>query len=1035
MQDPDGIDINTKIFNSVAEVFQKAQGSYAGHRKHIAVLKKIQSKAVEQGYEDAFNFWFDKLVTKILPLKKNEIIGDRIVKLVAAFIASLERELILAKKQNYKLTNDEEGIFSRFVDQFIRHVLRGVESPDKNVRFRVLQLLAVIMDNIGEIDESLFNLLILSLNKRIYDREPTVRIQAVFCLTKFQDEEQTEHLTELSDNEENFEATRTLVASIQNDPSAEVRRAAMLNLINDNNTRPYILERARDVNIVNRRLVYSRILKSMGRKCFDDIEPHIFDQLIEWGLEDRELSVRNACKRLIAHDWLNALDGDLIELLEKLDVSRSSVCVKAIEALFQSRPDILSKIKFPESIWKDFTVEIAFLFRAIYLYCLDNNITEMLEENFPEASKLSEHLNHYILLRYHHNDISNDSQSHFDYNTLEFIIEQLLIAAERYDYSDEVGRRSMLTVVRNMLALTTLSEPLIKIGIRVMKSLSINEKDFVTMAIEIINDIRDDDIEKQEQEEKIKSKKINRRNETSVDEEDENGTHNDEVNEDEEDDNISSFHSAVENLVQGNGNVSESDIINNLPPEKEASSATIVLCLTRSSYMLELVNTPLTENILIASLMDTLITPAVRNTAPNIRELGVKNLGLCCLLDVKLAIDNMYILGMCVSKGNASLKYIALQVIVDIFSVHGNTVVDGEGKVDSISLHKIFYKVLKNNGLPECQVIAAEGLCKLFLADVFTDDDLFETLVLSYFSPINSSNEALVQAFAFCIPVYCFSHPAHQQRMSRTAADILLRLCVLWDDLQSSVIPEVDREAMLKPNIIFQQLLFWTDPRNLVNQTGSTKKDTVQLTFLIDVLKIYAQIEKKEIKKMIITNINAIFLSSEQDYSTLKELLEYSDDIAENDNLDNVSKNALDKLRNNLNSLIEEINERSEAQTKDENNTANDQYSSILGNSFNKSSNDTIEHAADITDGNNTELTKITVNISAVDNTTEQSNSRKRTRSEAEQIDTSKNLENMSIQDTSTVAKNVSFVLPDEKSDAMSIDEEDKDSESFSEVR
>lgn len=71
------------------------------------------------------------------------------------------------------------------------------------------------------------------------------------------------------------------------------------------------------------------------------------------------------------------------------------------------------------------------------------------------------------------------------------------------------------------------------------------------------------------QDEKIKSKKINRRNETSVNEEDENGTHNDEVNEDEEDDNISSFHSAVENLVQGNGNVSESDIINNLPPKRK----------------------------------------------------------------------------------------------------------------------------------------------------------------------------------------------------------------------------------------------------------------------------------------------------------------------------------------------------------------------------------------------------------------------------------------------------------------------------------
>ena len=745
MQDSEGSDTNTRIFKSVAEVFQKAQGSYAGHRKHIAVLKKIQSKAVEQGYEDAFNFWFNRLVTKILPLKKNEVIGDRIVKLVAAFIASLDRELILARKQDYELINDEEGVFSRFVDQFIRHVLRGAESSDKNVRFRVLQLLAVIMDNIGEIDESLFNLLILSLNKRIHDREPTVRIQAVFCLTKFQDEDKTEHLTEHSDNEDNYEATRTLVVSIQNDPSAEVRRAAMLNLINDDNTRPYILERARDVNVVNRRLVYSRILKSMGKECFDSIEPHIFDQLIEWGLEDRELSVKNACKRLISHDWLNALNGDLIELLEKLDVSRSSVCVKAIEALFQSRPDILSKIKFPESIWKDLTMEIAFLFRVFYLYCLDNNITEMLDENFPEASKLSEHLNHYILLRYHHNGISNQSQEQFDNNTLEFIIEQLLITAERYDFSDEVGRRSMLTVVRNVLALTTLSEPLINIGIRVMKSLSINEKDFVTMAIEIINDIRDDDIEKQEQEEREKINKRGRGNRNSVSKENNDGTNDDE---DEEEENIASFHSAVENLVQGNGKISESDIINNLPPEKEASSETIVLCLTRSSYMLELVNTPLTENILIASLMDTLITPAVRNTASNIRELGVKNLGLCCLLDVKLAIDNMYILGMCVSKGNATLKHIALQVIVDIFSVHGNTVVDGEGKVDSISLHKIFYKVLKNNSLPECQVIAAEGLCKLFLADVFTDDDLFETLVLSYFSPINSSNEALIQALS-----------------------------------------------------------------------------------------------------------------------------------------------------------------------------------------------------------------------------------------------------------------------------------------------
>ena len=230
---PTDNDVNTKIFHSIADVFQKAQSTYAGHRKHIAVLKKIQSKAVAQGYESAFIYWFNTLVTKILPLKKTEIVGDRIVKLVAAFVASLDREIELLRKNSKAIETVHEEVFSRFVDQFVRHILRGVESKDKNVRYRVVQLLAVMMDNIGELDESLYNLLTWSLNKRVCDKEANVRIQAVFCLTKFQDEEFT-------DGDSMDDATRTLMKVVQNDASAEVRRAAMLNLVNNPATQSYI---------------------------------------------------------------------------------------------------------------------------------------------------------------------------------------------------------------------------------------------------------------------------------------------------------------------------------------------------------------------------------------------------------------------------------------------------------------------------------------------------------------------------------------------------------------------------------------------------------------------------------------------------------------------------------------------------------------------------------------------------------------------------------------------------------------------------
>lgn len=186
----DADSINSKIFRAIADVLQSAQLSYAGHRKHIAVLKKIQAKVVEQGYEEVFSYWFNKMVTLVLPLKRTEIVGDRIVRLVGGFISSNEHDLQALREEN-KDCKEREEVFARFVDGFVRHILRGIESRDKNVRYRVTQLLAVIMDNIGEIDEELYNLVMWSFQKRVYDKEPFVRIQSVFCLTKFQDEDNT----------------------------------------------------------------------------------------------------------------------------------------------------------------------------------------------------------------------------------------------------------------------------------------------------------------------------------------------------------------------------------------------------------------------------------------------------------------------------------------------------------------------------------------------------------------------------------------------------------------------------------------------------------------------------------------------------------------------------------------------------------------------------------------------------------------------------------------------------------------------------
>lgn len=391
------------------------------------------------------------------------------------------------------------------------------------------------------------------------------------------------------------------------------------------------------------------------------------------------------------------------------------------------------------------------------------------------------------------------------------------------------------------------------------------------------------------------------------------------VNDDEDeemDDNaaLESFHSAVGNLVSGkaveeNEHKDEED-----EAEREIRPQTLITCLRMSRHLLEQINTSLDENVIVSSLIDTLITPAVRNPQPEIRELGVRCLGLCCLLDLQLATESIYILGMCVSKGNASLKYIALQVIVDIFSVHGTKVVDGEGKVDSISLHKIFYKILKTNDLPECQAIAAEGLCKLFLGDIFTDDDLFETLVLSYFSPVNSTNEALIQAFAFCLPVYCLSHVNHQSRMSRIAADVLLRLTMLWDELQNSdTADSFSKDSMLKPNEIFHQLIYWCDPRGLVNSAEEiVDSNTSQVDFLIDVLTVFERFERKDVKKMLLMNIQKFSVTPKQPKVKLLKIKQLLEEIMEYSSIDKLCKNAITNFMTKLYSILSNYDENGE---------------------------------------------------------------------------------------------------------------------------
>lgn len=1048
----------SEITDAMAHVFQDAQMTLSGHRKLVVLLRNIQTRAISIGYEEAFNFQFTKLTSKILKLRKGIPAADRIAKFCSVFVATIlkeETETPTSRPENDENSEDElETVSSEFVDNLIRHLLRGIESKFKEVRYRVVQLLAYLVNYITEIDEQLFKALHYSLNRRLYDREPIVRIQAVVAISRFQ-------YFHLGDENEVNSATKSLLAAVKHDDSPEVRRAALLNLVKNPYTVPSILGRAHDVNAINRRLVYSRILKEIT--AFKDIDVEIREQLLSWGLNDRDPSVKSAAVGMLTKTWLSLANEEILELIENLQVVDSEVAETAMDVLFDQKRDKLDAVEIAPESWKELTVEKAFFIRTYFDFCNANKLYDNIERNVPELTKLAFILQEYLKLRnlmlesnsdlldeyktYQHKqakfshlikdgqvekvelsrrlvkesaykeqleehvqkieadveskkedirllsadrkkksgrkfvDFSEEEAEQYINNLklelkdleteheksasaleeytasvttkedrlkelakilvhqnnekgkfvestldleekfhplgeqlkeLEFVIEQLLLIIRGSDFADVAGTRRLLPCITNALTNDKLADKLISISVSILRKISIDESYFSGLCTEIITDIRDSTLDEND--------------ETFVSAASIFGEQNDEDDDDEDDDQES----------QADESQKRRKVAPSLPPDD-----LLIQCLMILQHYLEIVEDPLANIHQLESLIDTLIRPAISNNLNStIRLLGYRTLGLFSLIDKGLASSNLKFFGMSASKAqDEELKILSTKIIFDVLSSHGVGILDDKGdeSVDSLSLARLFYSLLKTYEMPQLQAVVAEGLCKLFLADLLvnfgkgelhnSDDEqdepqqetqLLEMLLLSYFHPLNAKNQELKQTLAFCIPVYAFSHENHQRNVSAVSGDCFYRIFRTDSELGRY-------ENLASPSTVIQQLIYWCDPHNLVNVSPEdARKNPSHFWQIIKLLQVVEQDSPKNVKKAILLNLNKMAVSEDLGSELLKGLKSALDDtrqvISSNqDNgdfaLDSATDKGLDKFQASIDEFIEKA-ERTESEAR-----------------------------------------------------------------------------------------------------------------------
>lgn len=834
----------------IGAIFRDAQRNTATHRKLTVNLRKIheaccyepadqRSTTTNDFDEETFNNEFIRCVLRIMPIKKSETVGEKSVRFIGFFLKH-------ASEKDMELAGNGEGEdmvpetpSTRLTTKLLETVLPFTLAKDKFVRYRSTQLVSHIINSLDALDDDLYYSLQQGLLKRIRDKEAMVRVQAVLGLGRLAGN-QTEDGTNTDDSDGRGESglLEKLLQVLQNDPSAEVRRSLLVNLPILPNTLPFLLERARDQDATTRRAVYARLLPALGD--FRHLSLSMREKLLRWGLRDRDETVRKAAGKLFRERWIEdcagtarpedaqqdsspSFDG-LLELLERIDVINSGVengvALEAMNGFWEGRSDYREGLSLDDTFWETLSAESAFLARSFNEFCrADGNrkYESLVEEKLPEVTKLAFYLERYLnvlidtLKRVAESGMNEDDED----ATVEqeFIVEQILHIALSLDYSDEVGRRKMFTLLRQSLSIPELPDEVTKLSIEALHYIcspdAAGEREFCSIVLESVADVHD----------------------TIVDD----------LPLDDPDD---SFHSA-RSEVSGQTTPTKSKGPQLSPEDARAKAVKEIVinmkCLHIVQCMLSHISGKLKDNADLVSMLNNLVVPAVRSHEAPIRERGLVCLGLCALQDRSLAEENLGLFIHFFNKGHAALQITSLHILTDILNVHGAHLFSS-----TPALLKVYVKAVKSGSkAPEVQAAAIIAASKLLLGRVVTDEEscqeLLKTLVVAYFDPSSASNQTVRQALNYFLPVFCYSRPANQDLMRSIALPALHSLLNLREGLEDDDEADVEEDMVSMP-AIGACLVDWTDPRKCYAPTSllDTEKKTVNgdvhLDFALDIM-------------------------------------------------------------------------------------------------------------------------------------------------------------------------------------------------------
>nr|XP_006813156.1 PREDICTED: condensin complex subunit 3-like [Saccoglossus kowalevskii] len=780
---------------TMREVFEECQ---KGNYHHSKLLKRCRQIYDETDDKSDFNKEFIHYLKYAIIVMKREPAVERMLDFAAKFAVSFADESPESSRNESTISQDE-GNEDSFLQFFFNFFLQSHGANYAAVRFRSCQMINKLLNSMGDdaqIDDNLFDKIYDNMLVRLRDKMAYVRVQAVTALARLQDP-----------TDKNCPVIKAYMYMLNCDPNYEVRRTILNCIAPSAQTLPVVLKRTHDVKDDVRKLAFNVLAEKIHVKAMR-ISQRV--ELLQDGLNDRSELVKQTCATKLLQAWLRTFQGNVIDLLNCLDVESSSdVAEQALNSLFKSVPadELMSNFDLlnDKMVIDEDSLDCE---SALYWKCLCQHIKslgdagdEYLEKLLPTLSQFCDYVQSYMVKIKPSKNLDNVEET----LRQEFIAQQLLILAGVLDLTDEVGRKRLDKLVHDMLVSPDISASLVKFLLERFNDLHSDVNSRITKVAEIISDVREPItvVETQENEKKKRQRdlklagvrvKLNQLKddlENSVTKQEFAIAAEIKVE-------IAKLDEAKAKLL---AEEEDSALIQEVRTEKN-DPATLTKCLSIASEMLQELSTS-SLNPVLRTLADTLIIPGIQNADPVVRNLAVKSLGLCCQLSKDFAKQYLLLLMQVSQVDQETIRVTAIQSIFDLLLLFGfnsfNTCDedksneskdsnddeeerdgnanndDGDAsqsdkdtskdKEESNVAHSVLniMTTLLDCESSEIRTVAAEGLCKLLLSGRIVSSKLISRLVILWYNPITEDDTRLRHCLGSFLPLYAFASRTHQE--------------------------------------------------------------------------------------------------------------------------------------------------------------------------------------------------------------------------------------------------------------------------------